>query len=177
MIGLGMGLGLVWLMSRESPRTPILVLNREGQAEAHAPRQPVTADSSKVVLDDLRRKYDPRKRVEFRVSSTQDSSIFVWATGVQFRTALGWKSEAEEYRGEIWRLKAGIPREVCVERSPSETWRAFVRYGTEMKGPSLLRAQLREAWILRSFSNWTGKPWGGGRWSGSYEIFSEEVTE
>jgi hypothetical protein len=99
------------------------------------------------------------------------------ATGVQFRTPSGWKSEAEEYRGEIWRLKAGIPREVCVERSRSETWRAYVRYGTEMKGPSLLRAQLREAWILRSFSNWTGKPWGGGRWSGSYEVFSEEVTE
>ena len=176
-IGLGMGLGLVWLLSGESQRTPILVLNREGQTGAHAPRQAVTAERSKVVLDDLRRKYDPRNRVEFRVSSTQDTSIFVLATGVQVRTPSGWKTEAEEYRGEIWRLKAGILREVCAERLPSETWRAYVRYGTEMKGPSLLRAQLREAWVLRSFSNWTGKPWGGGRWSGSYELFSEEVTE
>jgi len=176
-IGLGMGLGLVWLMSGESPRTPMLVLNRGGETEADAIRQAVTAESSKVVLDDLRRKYDPPKRVEFRVCTTQDTSIFVLATGIQFRTASGWKCEAEEYRGEIWRLKAGIPREVCVQRSPSETWRAYVKYGIEMKGPPLLRAQLREAWILRSFSNWTGKPWGGGRWSGSYELFSEEVTE
>jgi len=126
-IGLVMGLGLVWLMSGESPRTPVLVLDREGQTDAHVPRQAVTADSSEVVLDDLRRKYDPRTRVEFRASCTQDTSIFVLATGVQVRTPSGWKTEAEEYRGETWRLNAGIPREVCVERSPSVTWRAYVR--------------------------------------------------
>jgi hypothetical protein len=48
---------------------------------------------------------------------------------------------------------------------------------TEIKGLSLFKARLREAWILRSYSNWTGKAWGGGRCSGSCEVFSEEVTE
>jgi len=41
----------------------------------------------------------------------------------------------------------------------------------------LLKAQLREAWKIKSFSNWTGKAWGGGRYSGSYELFSEVVQE
>jgi len=84
---------------------------------------------------------------------------------------------SEEYRGEIWRLKSGVAREVCVERPQACIWRAYVRYGTEMKGASLMKAQLREAWKIRSFSNWTGKAWGGGRWSGAYELFSDEFTE
>ena len=53
----------------------------------------------------------------------------------------------------------------------------YLRYGTEMKGVPLIKAQLREAWLNRSLSNWTGKAWGGGRWSGANELFSDEFTE
>lgn len=173
---LAAGFWLVWFLNGEPPQAPRLVLSREGQM-AHTSERQVAPNRSSVVPDDLRQKYDPRSRVEFRVSSTQDVSIFVLATGVQVQTQSGWKTEAEEYRGEIWRLKAGTQKEVCVERPETGIWRTYVRYGTEMKGMPLLKAQMREAWILRSFSNWTGKPWGGGRWSGSYEIFSEGVTE
>lgn len=174
---LGTCLSLVWLLNGAPPRAPLLVLSREGQMSAHTPERQVPLNRGSVVLDDLRRKYDPRIRAEFRVSTAQDVSIFVVSTGVQVHTQSGWKTEAEEYRGEIWRLKAGTQKEVCIERPHSQTWRAYVRYGSEMKGLPLLRAQMREAWILRSLSNWTGKAWGGGRWSGSCEIFSEEVTE
>lgn len=177
LLTLGAGLSLVWVPHGEPPRTPLLVLSREDQISAHTPERQLPPNRSSVVPDDLRQKYDPRSRVEFRVSSTQDVSIFVWATGVQVQTQSRWKTEAQEYRGEIWRLKAGTQKEVCVERPQSETWRTYVRYGTETKGLPLLKAQMREAWLLRSFSNWTGKAWGGGRWSGSYELFSEEVTE
>lgn len=83
----------------------------------------------------------------------------------------------EEYRGEIWRLKSGIAREVCVERPEGETWRAYVRYGTEMKGAQLWEWQIRDTWRDRSFSNWTGQAWGGGRFSGRNELFSTEVSE
>ena len=67
-----------------------------------------------------------------------------------------------------------------VERPQKETerfWRAYVRYGTEMKGPPSWKARLREAWKIRSFSNWTGKVRGGGRFSGQNECFSEEFSE
>lgn len=171
------GLGLMWLLGGEPAAKPTLVLDRDGPTAAHAAWRAGSDERVQSVPDELRRKYDPRRRVEFRLSCTQDTSIFVLATGVQVATASGWKTELEEYRAEIWRLQAGDAREVCVERAPSETWRAYVRYGTEMTGLPLLRAKLREAWILRSFSNWNGKPWGGGRWSGSYELFSEEVAE
>lgn len=46
-----------------------------------------------------------------------------------------------------------------------------------MHGLPLLKARLREAWLTKGFSNWTGKPWGGGRWSGAYEIYSEEIGD
>jgi hypothetical protein len=66
-------------------------------------------------------------------------------------------------------------RELCVERPEAETWRVYIRYGKEIRGFSLLKAQLQEAWKIKSFSNWTGKAWGGGRFRGSYELFSEEI--
>src|SRR5690242_8471604 len=119
-------LSLVWLLNGEPPRAPLLVLSREGQISAPTPKGLVSPNRRTVVPDDLRQKYDPRSRVEFRVSCTQDVSIFVVATGVQVRTQSGWKIEAEEYRGEIWRLKAGAQKEVCVERPQSETWRTYV---------------------------------------------------
>ena len=174
----GAGLGVAWLLGGKPAPQQALALNREGPADAPPGSRPgPTTERRKVVPDELRDKYDARKRVVFHVTSTQDTSIFVLATGVQARTPVGWKTEAEEYRGEIWRLKAGVPREVCVEAPPSYAWRAYVRYGAGMKGLALLRAQLREAWSLRSLTNWTGKAWGGGRWSGSYELRSEEVQE
>jgi hypothetical protein len=130
-----------------------------------------------VVPDDLRQKYATAKGVAFQVTSSGANSIFVLATGVQIRTPSGWQVFSEEHRGEIWRLSSGVAREVCVERPEAATWRAYVRYGTKMRGLPLLRAQLREAWLTRTFSNWTGKAWGGGRWSGANELFSKEITE
>jgi len=86
----------------------------------------------------------------------------------------------EEQRNEIWRLKPGIARELFVERpekAAEETWRVYVQYGAEMHGPPLWKAQLREAWRIRSFTNWTGKGWGGGRFSGRNEFLSDEFAE
>ena len=97
-------------------------------------------------------KYSPTRRIEFHVAATHDTSLFVLATGVQVHAPSGWQILSEEHRGEIWRLKSGYLREVCIERPQGETWRAYLRYGTEMKGVSLVRAQLKEAWSLRSFS-------------------------
>jgi hypothetical protein len=125
------------------------------------------ADSStNVVADFFRLKYHPEQRAEFHVTSSQPVAIFVRATGVQIRTDSGWQSFSEEPRNEIWRLNPGIARECFVERPQSQAeqiWRAYIRYGTEMKGPPLWEAQLREAWLIRSFTNWTGQAWGGGR--------------
>jgi hypothetical protein len=176
-IGLGIGAGLWWLASDEPQRNDSLHINRAGKTATHDFPRGIIAQLDNVVPDDLRRKYDPLSRGEFHLASSQDTSIFVLATGVQIRTPSGWKMATEEYRGEIWRLKPGIPREVCIERPHTETWRAYIRYGTEMKGSPLLKAKLREAWTIRSFSNWTGKAWGGGRYSGSYELVSEEIKE
>jgi len=52
-----------------------------------------------------------------------------------------------------------------------------VRYGAQMKGPPLLKAQLREAWLTQSFTNWSGQAWGGGRFSGANVFFSEEFSD
>jgi len=135
------------------------------------------APQRNVVSDDLRQKYSPTRRVEFHVACSKDTSIFLLASGVQILTPTGWQMLSEEYRGEIWRLKSGVAREVCVERPEAAIWRAYLRYGTEMKGVPLIKAQLREAWLSRSDSNWTGKAWGGGRWTGANELFSDEFTK
>ena len=171
----GLAIGVLFLrLSAGQSKAPPLQLARarasEGGPGADAAR-------SNIVYDDLRQKYDPTHRAQFHVSCTQDTSIFVLETGVQVHTASGWQTLFDDYRGEIWRLKAGMAREVCVERPPAELWRAYIRYGTQMRGTSLLKAQLREAWLTRSFSNWKGRAWGGGRWSGTYELFSDPITE
>jgi hypothetical protein len=70
-----------------------------------------------------------------------------------------------------------VSREFCVEPPRSAPWRAYIRYGKELKGRALLIVQLHEAWQIRSFSNWTGKAWGGGRFGGSYVTFSEDVIK
>lgn len=138
----------------------------------------VAALATNVVADFYRLKYSPS--AEFRVTSSQPIAIFVLATGVQIRTDSGWQVFSEEPRNDIWRLNAGIAREMFVERPPKETqqvWRAYVRYSSEMEGTPLLKAQLQEAWKIRSFTNWTGQAWGGGRFAGRNELFSEEFSE
>ena len=137
----------------------------------------LVAGRTNVIPDDVRQMYSPTRRVEFVVSSTNDTSIFVLATGVQMLTESGWQVVSEERRGEIWRLKTGVAREVCVERPEAETWRMYLRYGTEMKGAPWISAELREAWLNHSPSNWNGKAWGGGRWSGAYEIYGPRVGD
>lgn len=114
------------------------------------------------------------------MTSSEPIAIFVLATGVQILTDTGWQKFSEEPRNEIWRLKPGTAQEMFVERPEKEreqAWRAYVRYGAEIQGWPLLKAQLQEAWKIRSFNNWTGKAWGGGRFRGSNEFFSAEFSE
>lgn len=173
---ISLGIGVSWLLlSSNRPQAPqLLRLDRAGTYDGG----PVVATPrTNVIPDDLRQKYSPARRVEFLVSSSKDTPIFLLATGVQVHTSSGWQISSEEYRGEILRLKPGLLREVDVERPDAEMWRAYIRYGTEMKGLPLIKAQLREAWLTRSLSNWTGKAWGGGRWSGSFQLFSAEFGE
>jgi len=175
LVSLVIGIAFLLLSKDRSQAPPPLRIDRarmyDGGLGGGAPRP-------NVVSDDLRQKYSPTRRVEFHVACSKDTSIFLLASGVQILTPTGWQVLSEEYRGQIWRLKSGVAREVCVERPPeAATWRAYLRYGTEMRGVPLIKAQLREAWLNRSLSNWTGKAWGGGRWSGANELFSDEFTE
>ncbi len=113
--------------------------------------------------------------VAFNLITSNDCSIAVWETGTQWQTENGWETVHEEHRFETWQLTNGIPLQFTVEPPNDGPWRVFIHYGTEMKGLPLLRAQLREAWKLRSFTNWNGNPWVGGRWTGSTRIFSGVV--
>jgi hypothetical protein len=167
-----------WRIANVPPRPlVVLQLRRAGATNLPAPALGSVVSDGSPVPDGLRRKYAPARRGEFLLVSAEDTSIFVLATGIQMLTSSGWQTESEDTRSEIWRLKAGRPVEVCVERPDSGTWRAFVRYGFEMHGTPLLKAQVREAWILRSVSNWTGQAWGGDRFHGSVELFSAELEE
>jgi len=176
-ICLGIATALAWFLRGEPTKSDLL---RISLVRSGTPSDSLGGTASKrenVVPDTLSRKFDPLQRADFRLVTREDAAISMRASGVQVDTPSGWKTTAEEYRSEVWRLKSGIPREVCVERPLATRWRAYVRYGTEMKGAALLKAQLREAWKIKSFSNWAGKAWGGGRYSGSYELFSEVVQE
>ncbi len=173
-IGLAIAISLLLLPGNKPPPPPRLHVTRAGVRDGGLV---VAMPGTNVIPDDLRQKYAPPRRAEFRVSCDKETSIFLLATGVQVATSSGWQTTSEDYRGEICRLRTGVEREICVERPDAETWRAYIRYGTEMKGLRLVRAQVKEAWLGGSLSNWTGKAWGGGRWSGSYELFSAEVRE
>ena len=174
LVSLAIGIAFLLLSKDRSQAPPPLRIDRarmyDGGLGGGAPRP-------NVVPDDLRQKYSPTRRVEFHVACSKDTSIFLLASGVQILTPTGWQVLSEEYRGQIWRLKSGVAREVCVERPEAAMWRAYVRYGTELKGVPLIKARLREAWLNRSLSNWTGKAWGGGRWSGARELLSDEFKE
>jgi len=177
LIGIVVATALLWssVGQLQTPKTLRIDRQKVGGAGKGA-----AAPSTNVISDFFRLKYSPARRAEFHMTSSQPVAIFVLATGVQIRTDSGWQSFSEEPRNEIWRLKPGIAREFFVERPQSQAeqvWRAYIRYGTEMKGPPLLKAQLREVWLIRSFTNWTGKAWGGGRFRGENEFFSEEFSE
>jgi hypothetical protein len=140
------------------------------------------AGSVAPVPDGLRQMY-PDPRGWFHLESRRGASIAVLATGVQILTDSGWETQPTslDHRGEIWRLRSGIPREFCVEHPHwgrwGGTWRAYVRYAGEMKGPRLWYWQLRGAWADRSFTNWTGKAWGGGRFAGDHQLVSETIDD
>lgn len=168
---------VLWSCGNEPQTKEPLSLDRQGIGGAG---KGFTVPATNVIPDFFRIKYDPAKRAEFHVTSSQPVAIFVVTTGVQIRTDSEWEPFSEETRHEIWRLKPGTAREIFVgrpQKEVKETWRAYVRYGTEMKGPPLWKAQLREAWLMRSFTNWTGKAWGGGRFNGRHEFYSEEFQE
>src|SRR5262245_60580697 len=127
LIGLAIGVSSLRLSSDKSQTAQILRLDRASVSNNNSA---VAASPTNLVPDDIRQKCDPMRRVEFHVACSRNTSIFVLATGVQVRTSSGWRTFSEEYRGEIWRLKLGLAREVCVERPPGGTWRAYIRYGT-----------------------------------------------
>ncbi len=176
-IGIAVATSFIWSSDGGSLTAKALRIDRQ---ELGGAGDGVSVPSTKVVADFFRLKYSQAQRSEFHVTSSQSIAIFVRATGVQIRTASGWQPFSEEQRNEIWRLKPGIARELFVERpekEAEETWRVYVHYGVEMHGPPLWKAQLREAWRIRSITNWTGKAWGGGRFSGRNEFLSDEFAE
>ncbi len=179
-VGLGIGLGL-FLGERGGGhlQSPDLFLSHEDESEeAQHSGIEVDSDAPRVILDDHRPMMDPSNIIHFRLTSRQDTTISVSFTGSQLKTPSGWEPASEEHRLETWRLTAGVPREICVERPPTlGRWRAYVQYSKQLKGFALLKANLEEAWRYRSFTNWNGKSWGGGRWAGSYEIYSREFPE
>ncbi len=136
------------------------------------------AAGPQLVQDNFRPKYsNPGSGARFHVTCDHDTSILVWESGVQVRTGANWETQMQDYRGEIWHLKAGVAREVCLERPYSSDWRAYLRYSSEIKGLALLKVQLREAWRFKSFTNWNGKSWGGGRYYGTFKLLSDPVEE
>lgn len=145
----------------------------------HETRGPsgLAAPQADVVPDNYPRSWFSLHTATFHMTYTQAAAIFVLSTGVQIHTDSGWKSFSEQPRNEIWRLKPGCPQEFFVDSPRRENWRAYVRFGREMRGPQLWYWQSRGAWQDRSFTNWTGKAWGGGRFTGANELFSEEFSE
>ena len=135
------------------------------------------APQAQVVPDNYPRSWFGPRTATFHLTGTETTAIFVRSTGVQIQTDSGWKPSSEQPRNEIWRLKPGCPQEMFVDSPQREKWRAYVRFGTEMRGPQLWYWQLRGAWQDRSFANWTGKAWGGGRFTGEKEMLSEEFSD
>ncbi len=130
-----------------------------------------------VVPDNYPRSWFSPHTAKFHMSSTQAAPIFVLSTGVQIRTDSGWKPFSEQPRNEIWRFKPGCPQEFFVDSPQQEKWRAYVRFGKEMRGPQLWYWQSRGVWQDRSFTNWTGRAWGGGRFAGENKLCSEVFSE
>lgn len=175
----GLTLAAAFLFSSDD-RSPTGSALRIDRQQLGNPGTSDVAVSTNVLPDFFRQKHSPAQRAEFRVTCSEPIAVAVWATGVQVHTEAGWVAFSEEPRNETWRLTPGMARELFVERPPPgsrQMWRVCVRYGTEMSGPPLLKAQLWEAWKIRSFSNWTGKAWGGGRFSGSYDLISKDFSE
>ena len=111
----------------------------------------------------------------FHLSSPVSCAIFFRQAEVQVPWANGWTTVTAYPRYEVIRLQPNVPYEFCVDSPRDGNWRILIRFGTEMKGIPLLRAQMREAWNLKSLSNWTGKAWGGGRFIGEFEMGFEGV--
>ena len=133
-------------------------------------------NTNAIVTDTLRLKWSPENRADFHLSSEIETAIFIHSTAAQVLTPSGWRTENEEIRNEIWTLKPGVAREASVEiPRTGPPWRAHIRYSPRLKGLQDLTANLQDAWITRSFKNWNGKAWGGGRYGGEHEVFSATI--
>ena len=142
--------------------------------------------STNVVPDFRMSKFHPVLRANFHVTSTNQASILVMETGVQMQTDSGWESFSQEPRNEVWQLKPGITNEMFVARPQAgseqiqriygrdmtQTWRAYILYRTELKGPLLWQMQVRDLWKNWSFANWNRT-----RFGGTNEFFSQEFTQ
>src|SRR5215831_7061599 len=73
-VGLAVGVQCRWLSGAASRTVPVLRMDRGWRFDS----SPIMrAQSSQVVPDDLRRKYDPTRRMEFQVVTSQMTSVFV----------------------------------------------------------------------------------------------------
>ena len=166
-----------WLAKAPASSGAPLTISRQAQGQA-APAGSLSATN--LLPDFFQQKYPPEERAQFHVSSQKPAAVFVLATGVQVRTEAGWQPYSEEPRNEIWRLRPGTAKDLYVqvpEKAKEETCRVYIRYAGQMHGARLFQTQAREAWQIRSLTNWTGQAWGGGRFSGRYECFSEEFSK
>jgi len=172
-IGISVATAFLWSGS-QSQTLNVLRIDRVNET-----RRPsgLAAPQANVVPDNYPRSWFSLQTAKFHMTCTQAAAIFVHSTGVQIHTDSGWKPFSEQPRNEIWRLKPGFPQEIFVDSPQREKWRAYFRFGKEMKGPQLWYWQSRGAWQDRSFTNWTGKAWGGGRFTGANELFIEEFAE
>lgn len=167
----GVAIALNWFFAPAPPSgDPFRILRGNAPPGSHPAR---------VTRDPLRSLYaDPGGW--FFLSSSNRSSLFVLATGVQILTDSGWRTVPSklDHRGQIWRLAPGELQEFCVERPQfGATWRPYIRYGREMTGARLLYWRLRSAWTSRSISSWTGTAWGGGCYSGDHELVGETIED
>jgi hypothetical protein len=174
-VAIGIAVAAAFLWSSSQPQT-LIGLRIDCVHESRSPNG-LAAPQANVVPDNYPRSWFSPETAKFHMTYTQAAAIFVHSTGVQIHTDSGWKPFSEQPRNEIWRLKPGCPKEIFVDAPQGEKWRAYVRFGREMRGPQLWCWQSQEAWQNRSFTNWTGKAWGGGRFTGANELFSEEFSE
>ena len=174
-LAIGIAVATAFLWPGSKPQTPIgFRIDRIIETRSASW---LNNSKTNVVPDNDPRAWFGRHAVRFYLSSTQTTAIFVHATGVEIHTNSSWTTFSEQTRNEIWRLQSGRPQEFFVDVPEGENWRAYIRYGTEMHGLPLLKVQIRGAWKERSFKNWTGKAWGGGRFEGQYELRTEEFSE
>jgi hypothetical protein len=171
----GLAVFIASLPSREVAAGPSLTFVRVGSVAGTNVSGGSTVQTV-VHPDYLRRKFRPDLTATYWLQAPTNKAIALWVTGVEVHTDKGWVSYSEEDRHETVRLSAGVAQEICVEFPDYGEWRAYIRYAPELPWWPSFKAKLHEAYLTRSFANWSGRAWGGGRFGGSITQFSEVVS-